>query len=210
MSDTRSFSQTKALTLSQAVLKRCFDILVSLTTLLALWWLILLLWIVTSIDNRGNGFFTQRRVGYQGNIFNVVKFRTMRTSDLIKTTVTTLNDPRITFIGSWLRKTKLDELPQLWNVLIGDMSLVGPRPDVPGFADRLTEDEKLILTVRPGITGPATLKYRDEEKLLAKQENPEAYNREILFPDKVKINLHYVRNWSFLIDLKYLWLTLFK
>ena len=125
------------------------------------------------------------------------------------TSVTVSDDPRISRSGRIFRNTKIDELPQLINVLLGHMSLVGPRPDVPGFADKLEGAEReLFLSVRPGITGPATLKYRDEEALLAEVEDAEAYNRDVIFPDKVRINLEYVENWSFINDLKYIWRTL--
>lgn len=120
------------------------------------------------------------------------------------TNVTTSVDPRITKSGRILRKTKIDELPQLFNVLLGDMSFVGPRPDVSGFADRLTSDNRLILSVRPGITGPASLKHRQEEITLAEKEDPERFNREVIWPDKVRINLRYVIEFSFWKDLKYI------
>ena len=120
------------------------------------------------------------------------------------------NDPRINKIGKFLRKTKLDEIPQLWNVLIGDMSMVGPRPDVPGYADTLTGDDRVILTVRPGITGPATLKYRNEEQILAAQKDPIAYNDEVIWKDKIKINSNYVKNWSFENDIRILLDTFFS
>ena len=142
-------------------------------------------------------------------MFRVIKIRTMRTDSGIRTSVTTRNDARITRLGAMLRRFKIDELPQLINVLKGDMSFVGPRPDVPGFADSLVgEEEALFLSVRPGITGPATLKYRDEEVLLARQPDPEKYNRDVIFPDKVAINIEYVRNWSLTSDLRYIWATL--
>ena len=124
------------------------------------------------------------------------------------TTVTTDNDPRITPLGKLFRKTKIDELPQLLNVLVGDMSLVGPRPDVPGFADKLEGEDRIILSVRPGITGPATLKYRNEEEILAAQEDPERYNLEVIYPDKIKINREYVEHYSFAKDLRYILHTL--
>jgi lipopolysaccharide/colanic/teichoic acid biosynthesis glycosyltransferase len=141
-------------------------------------------------------------------MFTLIKIRTMRDMPDIATTVTRTDDPRITRLGQLLRKTKIDELPQLWNVLIGDMSLVGPRPDVPGFADTLEGEQRLLLSVRPGITGPATLKYRNEEDLLTGTPDPIAYNQTVIWPDKVRINLAYVRSWTFGQDLKYLWLTL--
>ncbi len=125
-------------------------------------------------------------------------------------TVTTSNDSRISFTGKFFRKTKIDELPQLVNVLIGDMSFVGPRPDVKGFADMLDEDDKLILNIRPGITGPASLAFRNEEEILSLQKNPERYNREVIYPEKVKINLEYIKNWTLLGDLSYILKTIFK
>jgi lipopolysaccharide/colanic/teichoic acid biosynthesis glycosyltransferase len=132
----------------------------------------------------------------------------MRTRAEIKTVVTTASDPRITTIGRFLRATKLDELPQLWNVLTGDMSLVGPRPDVPGYADLLKGDDREILSLRPGITGPATLRFRDEERQLAAHPDPERYNREVLYPAKVSLNLEYLRNYSFLTDIRIIAATL--
>ncbi|MFB4202409.1 sugar transferase [Arhodomonas sp. KWT2] len=170
-------------------------------------WLIVLAWLAATVDTRANGFFTQDRVGRHGRVFRVVKIRTMRPSRTVDTTVTTRDDPRITSLGRSLRRTKIDELPQLWNVLLGHMSFVGPRPDVPGYADVLKGADRVILSVRPGITGPATLKYRDEEMLLAAQEDPEAYNREVIYPDKVRLNREYVENWSFRSDLRYIWWT---
>ena len=125
------------------------------------------------------------------------------------TTVTCCNDPRITISGAFFRRTKIDELPQLWNIFMGNMSFVGPRPDVPGFADKLQGEERAILSIRPGITSPATLKYKNEEKLLAKQSNPEKFNCEVIWPDKVAINLEYIQNWSLGNDLKYILQTVF-
>jgi lipopolysaccharide/colanic/teichoic acid biosynthesis glycosyltransferase len=182
---------------------------VSLLALLLLWWLIGIAWLLAIIDTRCSGFYRQQRVGLHGRLFWVVKIRTMRPDEKCTTTVTRRGDSRITCFGSLLRRLKIDELPQLWNVLIGDMSLVGPRPDVPGFADSLGGAERAILEVRPGITGPATIKYRDEEALLDSVEEPECYNRNVIFPDKVQINLRYIENWSFVEDLKYIWKTLF-
>lgn len=168
----------------------------------------LLAWIAASVDTRSNGLFTQQRVGRGGELFTLYKIRTMRPVT-ITTNVTTRNDPRITPLGRWLRRLKLDELPQLVNVLVGDMSFVGPRPDVPGFADRLTGEARLTLTLRPGITGPATLAYRNEEELLAAQDDPERYNREVIWVDKVRMNLEYARNHTLARDLVYLLRTVF-
>lgn len=192
-----------------AIQKRIFDILLSAIGLVFVWWLILLAALVSRIDTGLNGFFIQQRVGRLGALFNVIKIRTMKPVDDFQTTVTTDNDVRITAIGRFFRKTKIDELPQLINVLVGDMSFVGPRPDVPGFADQLVGDERNVLSLRPGVTGPATLRYKDEERLLATVDSPEQYNREVIFPDKVKINLEYMRDYSLTNDLKYIFSTIF-
>jgi lipopolysaccharide/colanic/teichoic acid biosynthesis glycosyltransferase len=160
--------------------------------------------LLARIDTKLSGFFTQTRVGKDGRLFRVIKIRTMRNVPGIGTSVTTSSDPRITRIGGLFRRTKIDELPQLINVFLGHMSFVGPRPDVPGFADRLKGDDRIVLSIRPGITGPATLKYRDEEALLYAQPNPEQYNAKVLFPDKVRINREYIQNYRFLSDLKYI------
>lgn len=125
-------------------------------------------------------------------------------------TVSVKGDSRITAFGAVLRKYKLDELPELWNVLKGDMSFVGPRPDMPEYTNRLIGDEKLILELRPGITGPATVKYSDEEELLATKPNPQKFNDEVLWPDKVRINLYYYRNRSFMGDLIIIFRTLIR
>lgn len=197
----------KGLSPAQAAVKRTFDILGSALGLILSWWLILFAALVASIDTRSNGFFLQRRVGKEGRQFTVIKIKTMRPLRGVSSTVTRSDDPRITLLGRFFRKNKIDELPQLCNVLIGDMSFVGPRPDVPGFADNLDRKGRIILSVRPGITGPATLKYRDEEELLAEQDNPEEYNRNVIWPDKVRINIEYIECWSLWVDIKYIWRT---
>jgi len=201
--------RTEGLGTVQAFQKRAFDLVFAVLGLLAAWWLILLAWIAASIDTRSNGFFIQKRVGRHGKIFRVVKMKTMRPVASFETTVTRRGDPRITPLGAFFRRTKIDELPQLWNVLLGDMSFVGPRPDVPGFADKLQGEERAMLAIRPGITGPATLKYRNEEELLAGQHDPEAYNRDVIWPDKVRINLEYIRDWSLRRDIQYILETVF-
>ena len=137
------------------------------------------------------------------------KIRTMKNIEELDTTVTTSKDPRITPFGQFLRRTKLDELPQLWNVIKGDMSLVGPRPDVPGFADTLVGEDRILLSVRPGITGLATLAYRDEEQLLAKQKDPEQYNKEVIWPEKVLLNRFYIEHYSLWLDFKIIYKTIF-
>ncbi len=149
----------------------------------------------------GPVIFKQERVGRYGRLFIMYKFRSMTVAHS-GSSVSVKGESRITPLGAKLRKYKLDELPELWNVLIGDMSFVGPRPDVPGYADNLEGDDRRMLQLKPGITGPASLKYRNEEELLAEQEDPQKYNDEVLFPDKVKINIEYLDNWSFWYDIK--------
>lgn len=197
------------LTLSQRIVKRSFDLGMSLFGLLLCGWLVLLCFALASIDTRQNGFFSQARVGRNGKTFRILKIRSMRPVKDVTTTVTQKHDPRITWLGSQFRRFKLDELPQLWNVLLGDMSFVGPRPDVPGFADKLEGEDRIVLSIRPGITGPASLRFKDEESLLAEQEDPEAYNRDVIFPEKVRINKEYIRNYSFRKDLGYIFTTIF-
>lgn len=206
---TKTNSARAGLTLTQQFIKRSFDILFSLGGLIALGWLMVPAILGARIDTGQPGVFRQRRVGLHGRYFNVMKIRTMQDSNEISTVVTTADDSRITPFGGLLRRTKIDELPQLFNVLRGDMSFVGPRPDVPEYMDRLVGDDRCILGVRPGITGPATIKYRNEERLLADQKDPEQYNDAVIFPDKVRINRRYVENYSFLGDLRYIWVTLF-
>jgi lipopolysaccharide/colanic/teichoic acid biosynthesis glycosyltransferase len=187
-----------------------FDLIVSFIGLIIFSWLIIICWSIAAIDTHSNGFFVQIRVGRHGKQFNILKIKTMHPSTVFSTTITRSSDPRISRSGAFFRKTKLDELPQLWNVLVGDMSFVGPRPDVPGYADRLEEKVQcVLLSVRPGITGPASLAYRNEEKLLADQPDPTRYNNEVIYPDKVRINLDYIENLRFTTDIKYILKTIF-
>jgi len=204
-----TYQPKKRLSFKQAVLKRAFDIIFSAFGLIVFWWLIFISWILASIDTRSNGFFVQKRVGLEGKIFNVIKIKTMRPTKCKGTTITAANDPRITALGALFRKAKIDELPQLINVFFGQMSFVGPRPDVPGYADKLTAEDLIILTIRPGITGPATLKYKNEEELLEQQLDPQAFNDDVIFPDKVAINKSYIIDYSFSQDIRYILLTLF-
>tara|TARA_B100000965_G_scaffold193669_1_gene161683 strand:- start:5591 stop:6211 length:621 start_codon:yes stop_codon:yes gene_type:complete len=192
-----------------SILKRMIDIFASFFGLIILSPVIFFAWLIASSEVRGNGFFSQSRIGKNGKPFRLIKIKTMQTIDNFTSTVTTKDDPRITISGKLFRKAKIDELPQLWNVFCGDMSLVGPRPDVKGFADQLKGDERLILTVRPGITGPASIEFKDEEEILASKSNPEKYNKEVIYPKKVQLNLDYIRNWTLLGDLKYILKTLF-
>lgn len=182
--------------------KRLFDFLMAIAGLTLVMPVLVLGWIAAAISTRDNGLFVQRRIGRFGKPFLVFKLRSMRSNPAIKTPVTTDHDPRITRVGRFLRKTKMDELPQLINVLLGQMSLVGPRPDVPGFADCLEGDDRIILELRPGITGPASLAFRNEEELLSGQEDPEQYNRSVIWPQKVALNRQYAERLSFGLDLR--------
>ncbi len=184
--------------------KRGFDIVVSFFGLTFSWWLIFIAWIVATFETKSNGFFIQKRVGKDGKIFNVIKIKTMKKVEGVDTTITSSNDVRITKSGKFFRDTKIDELPQLINVLIGDMSFVGPRPDVPGYADKLEGEDRIVLSIRPGITGPASLKYKNEEEILSSQNDPKWYNDKVIWPDKVRINKEYIKNWSLKKDIEYI------
>ncbi len=149
----------------------------------------------------GPVIFRQQRVGRHGQLFTIYKFRSMTTGHQ-GSSVSVAGEARITPLGAILRQYKIDELPELWNVLKGDMSLVGPRPDVPGYADKLTGDDREILLLRPGITGPASLKYRNEEELLAQVDNPQEYNDTVIYPDKIRLNRYYLHHYSFWKDIQ--------
>jgi len=194
----------------QQIIKRLFDIVISFIGLICVGWIIAIAAVVAQIDTKLSGFFLQERVGRNSKLFKVIKIRTMRKVANYNSYVTTANDPRVSAIGNFLRKSKIDELPQLFNVLIGDMSFVGPRPDLPGFADKLVGDDRIILSIRPGITGPASLKYNKEEKLLASVKDPIKYNKEVIYPDKVNINKNYIRNYSIRKDIWYIFKTIFS
>ena len=189
-------------------LKRLFDIIVSFAGLAVLLPVIAGLCLVVRCSSPGPVFFRQERVGRHGRLFAAVKFRTMYCGAEASGTVTASADPRITPAGRILRILKLDELPQLWNVLIGTMSLVGPRPDVPGYADRLQGETRKILDLRPGITGPASLYFRHEEQLLAAAPDPKRYNDDIIWPIKVAMNLDYLKSRSMLKDIGFILITL--
>ncbi len=187
--------------------KYIFDRLMSLTGLLLLWPVLLVVAILIKVKMPGGPvIFRQKRVGLGGRLFTMYKFRSM-TVGHGGSSVSVAGESRITPLGAKLRHYKLDELPELWNVLIGDMSFVGPRPDVPGYADRLRGKDRDILKLRPGITGPASLKYRDEEDILAGQSDPQKFNDEVIFPDKVRINLYYLHNYSFIKDIRMIFCT---
>lgn len=188
------------------LLKYIFDRTMALIGLLFLWPVLLVVALLIKCQMPGPVLFVQQRVGRNGVLFNCHKFRSMTTIHG-GSSVSVAGEARITPLGAKLRKYKLDELPELWDVLIGNMSFVGPRPDVPGYADQLQGEDRIILSFRPGITGPATLKYRNEEELLATVENPVQYNNEVIYPDKVRINRYYAEHYSFMDDLKMIFCT---
>lgn len=191
-------------------MKWIFDRLVSFLGLIFLSPIFLIVAILIKCKMPGPVLFTQRRVGQYGRLFTVYKFRTMTVKrEFSLATRTSTASPialeeqsRITPLGAKLRRYKLDELPELWNVLIGDMSFVGPRPDVPGYADQLIGSDRQLLQLKPGITGPASLKYRNEEDILARVAHPTQYNDSVIFPDKVRLNLYYLQHYSFIKDIQ--------
>lgn len=189
------------------IAKYLFDRIMAFVGLIVLSPVLLVVWMLIRVKMPdGPAVFTQKRVGKDGKLFTMYKFRSM-SAHHSGSTVSVAGESRITPLGAKLRRYKLDELPELWNVLIGDMSFVGPRPDVPGYADKLEGDDRRVLQLRPGITGPASLKYRDEEILLAGQANPQEFNDKVIYPDKVRINLYYLDHYSFLADIKMIFAT---
>ncbi|MDI1254465.1 MAG: sugar transferase [Flavobacterium sp.] len=178
--------------------KRIFDIFVSLFAILILSWLIVFFWILAAFSTQSGGIFMQKRVGQGGRLFWIFKLRTIKKQT-----------NEIDRLGDFLRRNKIDELPQLFNVLIGNMSMVGPRPDIPGYYDLLKGNDRKILDLKPGITGPASLKYANEEQILAHQQHPLRYNDEVIFPDKIRINIQYQQKQSFWLDIKIIIYTIF-
>ena len=193
---------------NQQISKRLFDIVLSVLGIFFLTIPILILTIFASISTKKNGIFKQERIGQHAKPFQILKIRSMIENNS-SSHITIKNDQRITSFGKFIRKYNLDELPQIFNVLKGEMSFVGPRPDIKGYADLLQGNDKIILSLKPGITGPATLAFQNEEELLAKQDKPKQYNDEVLWPKKVTINKEYITNWSLISDLKYIIKTLF-
>ncbi len=180
------------------MLKRIFDIALSLIALTLIWWLLILLYFIASISTKSNGLFIQSRIGRYGKPFSIYKLRTIDSEGLMNA------------ISRFLRRSKLDELPQLINVLIGDMSFVGPRPDIPGYYDQLIGEDRKILTLRPGITSLASIKYKNEEATLSQESNALQYNDTVIFPDKIRMNLDYYYNRTFFGDIVILWKTIFE
>ena len=204
------------------VFKFLFDRLVAFIGLLLLWPVLIIVALLVKIKMPGGpAFFVQKRVGKNGELFNCHKFRTM-TVNHNGSSVSVAGDSRITPLGAKLRHYKLDELPELWDVLIGNMSFVGPRPDVPGYADKLKGDDRDVLKLRPGITGPATLKYRLEDEMISEyvaqkqvsgdtrpmQEIAVEYNDQMIYPDKVRLNCYYYKHYSFIKDIQMIFCTL--
>ena len=199
----------------QMFLKPFFDRIVSFMGLLLIWPLLLVIALMVRVKIGRPVLFVQERIGKEGKPFKIHKFRTMG-AGVDESPVSIAGEERITPLGAKLRHYKLDELPELWDVFIGKMSFVGPRPDVPGYADKLEGDDRDVLKLRPGITGPASLKYRDEEEMIADyvkhakaQGDPRSeqdialwYNDNVLWPDKVRINCYYYRNYSFIKDIQ--------
>ena len=203
------------------ILKRIFDRLMALVGLLLLWPVLLVMAILIRVKMPGGpAFFCQKRVGKDGKLFTCHKFRSMAVKHN-GSSVSVAGDSRITPFGAKLRHYKLDELPELWDVLIGNMSFVGPRPDVPGYADLLQGDDRKVLKLRPGITGPATLKYRLEDEMISDyvakkqaegdvrpmQEIATEYNDKVIYPDKVRLNCYYYRHYSFWKDIEMIFAT---
>ncbi|MDO5526125.1 MAG: sugar transferase [Prevotella sp.] len=190
---------------------RLFDILFSFVGLVVLSPLLLLIYVLIRIESTGGGFYCQQRVGRYGRIFKLLKFRSMRTGSDKKGLITVGgHDPRITRMGYFIRKYKIDELPQLLNVLKGDMSLVGPRPEVKKYVDMYTDEQRRVLNVRPGITDYASIEYSDENTILGMADNPDKVYVEQIMPDKIKLNMRYIENNSLKEYFKIIFLTLKK
>lgn len=194
-----------------SILKRIFDFFASLLGIIVLSPILVAVSIAIKLDSKGNILFLQKRVGKDGVPFNIYKFRTMVTdAEKLGKQITVGKDSRITKTGAFLRKYKIDELPQLFNVLKGDMSLVGPRPEVPKYVELYTEEEKKVLTVRPGITDLASLRYKDENEILGKVENPEEYYINVIMKDKLKLNLEYIEKSNLFFDISLIIKTVIK
>lgn len=192
-----------------AILKRIFDVFCSIFGLVFLFPLIVFSVVIASFDTRSFGLFRQQRIGQHGKLFTVYKVKTMASCNRDVSTVTASNDSRITRSGAIMRKLKIDELPQLFNVILGDMSFVGPRPDVPGYADTLVGSDREILELKPGITGMATVAFKFEEDLLYESSKPEEFNKIVIFPIKVDLNKKYLLEYSLLLDFRLILRTVF-
>ena len=189
-------------------MKTLFDYFFAVFGLVLLFPIFVFISLLIKLSSKGPIFFIQKRIGQNGDGFNIIKFRTMYCDYQSNQTITIYNDKRITRVGLFLRNYKLDELPELINIIKGEMSFVGPRPDVEGYADKLKGEDKLILRLKPGITGPASLKYANEEQILSNVENPQEYNDNVIFPDKVRLNLEYYYNHNLWLDIKIIFATI--
>jgi len=197
----QTLKKNQFLTDTKKRIKRGFDVIFSIAALLFLGIIIILFIIISRIVFKESGLFLQERIGIKGQPFIIYKIKSISKKPINK---------KIVFRYShFIRRTKLDELPQFYNVLIGDMSVVGPRPDIKGFADQLIGEDRIILTVKPGITGPATIYFKNEDQLLAHKKKPEQYNLEVIWPKKIEINKIYVSEYSFFKDLYYIYKTFF-
>lgn len=179
--------------------KRLFDVLFAALTIILLGWLLFVSYIIATIDTRSNGVFIQKRIGQYGLPFSIFKLKTIRPKTR-----------KISVVGKFFRQYKIDEFPQLWNIFIGNMSMVGPRPDVQGYYDLLEGENRKILELKPGLTSLTSIKYGDEEEILKKQDNPLQYNDKVIFPDKVKMNMEYYYNNSIFGDIKIIIKTIFR
>ena len=193
------------------IVKRIFDFLVSLVGVIILSPIFIIVSIAIKLDSKGNILFLQKRVGRYGKEFNIYKFRTMVTdAEKLGKQITIGNDNRITKVGAFLRKFKIDELPQLFNVLLGDMSLVGPRPEVPKYVALYNDEQKRVLSIRPGITDMASLRYKDENDILGKVDNPEEYYINVIMKDKLSLNLEYIEKSNVFFDIYLIVKTIIK
>lgn len=184
------------------IIKRVCDFILSLIGIIVLSPIFIIVSIAIKLDSKGKILFLQKRVGRYGKEFDIYKFRTMVSdAERLGKQITVGNDNRITKVGSFLRKYKIDELPQLFNVLKGDMSLVGPRPEVPKYVKLYSDEQKKVLNVRPGITDMASLRYKDENEILGKVDNPEEYYINVIMKDKLKLNLEYIEKSNIFFDL---------
>ena len=189
------------MTKTQKKIKRGFDIVFAITALFFFSFIIIILIVLSRLFFKQSGLFRQKRIGYKSKPFTIFKVRSI--NELNKNNIIAQQ------YGFLIRHVKLDELPQFYNILIGDMSVVGPRPDLPGFADKLLGEDAIILSVKPGITGPASIHFKNEEQLLKKQHNPDQYNLEVIWPKKIEINKTYIAEYSFFKDLYYIFRTVF-
>lgn len=186
------------LTSKQIFIKRLLDLIIAVLGLIILGPLILILILIVSVFTGENGMFVQKRVGQYGETFNIFKIKTFYKNN------------KMSKYARFLRASKLDELPQLWNVVIGDMSVVGPRPDLKGFADELRGDKRVILSLKPGLTGPASLYFHNEEQLLNQVTQKDYYNKKIIWPKKIELNIDYINNYTLANDFKYIFLTILQ